>query len=455
MLAYVVVDLGFGDLGKGLLTDFLTRHFNAGVVVRYNGGAQAGHNVIAPDGRHHTFSQFGSGTFIPGVKTFLSKHVVIHPSALLVEGELLVRKGVRDAFSRIRVSDEALVITPFHQAANHIREIGRGENRHGSCGVGVGEAVEDARLSVEDSILVGELSNPSRLRRKLWSIRERKRAQLAGLHLDNLRGEAFAREWGVFERDEVIDTWIDTIAPFGALGLAASDSVLRRWLEQSETVIFEGAQGVLLDADAGFHPFTTWSCCTAENAHDLINEMAPGSDIYQIGVMRSYAVRHGPGPLPTETSEIAPLISEHNIYNEWQGSLRYGWFDSVLARYALAVSPGVDCLAVTHMDALSRLRAWKYCIGYRDGPGTGRIPGVSEVSGDWLVNFQLSRFLSLERREKFTQSLFKVTPVLEICESDVIEVLQKIESLLGHPVGLYSSGPSAENVTLLNELSRS
>jgi adenylosuccinate synthase len=125
--AYILVDLGFGDCGKGLLTDFLARHFDAGLVVRYNGGAQAGHNVISPDGRQHTFSQFGSATFIPGVKTYLSKHVVVHPRALLVEGDILVGKGVNDAFSRIRISDQTLVITPFHQAANHPRNRSRRE----------------------------------------------------------------------------------------------------------------------------------------------------------------------------------------------------------------------------------------------------------------------------------------------------------------------------------------
>src|SRR5664279_3027640 len=102
MRAYIVLDLGFGDCGKGLLTDFLARRTSAGLVVRYNGGAQAGHNVVAPDGRHHTFSQFGSGTFIPGVKTYLSKYVLIHPGALLVEGNILEKLGVRDAFSRLR-----------------------------------------------------------------------------------------------------------------------------------------------------------------------------------------------------------------------------------------------------------------------------------------------------------------------------------------------------------------
>jgi len=160
--AYIVVDLGFGDCGKGLLTDFLVRHSGAGLVVRYNGGAQAGHNVVTSEGLHHTFSQFGSGTFVPGVKTYLSRDVVIHPDALLVEGNVLEAKGVTDAFARLRVSEWALVITPFHQAANRIREIARGMARHGSCGVGVGEAVEDAMRHPESCILAGDLADATR-----------------------------------------------------------------------------------------------------------------------------------------------------------------------------------------------------------------------------------------------------------------------------------------------------
>ncbi len=109
MRAYIVIDLGFGDAGKGLITDFLVRQTQAGVVVRYNGGAQAGHNVVTPEGVHHTFSQFGSGSFVPGVKTYLSKHMVIHPGALLVEGDVLTQKGVNDIFSRIKIDPQALL----------------------------------------------------------------------------------------------------------------------------------------------------------------------------------------------------------------------------------------------------------------------------------------------------------------------------------------------------------
>ncbi|HEY7215209.1 MAG TPA: adenylosuccinate synthetase, partial [Thermoanaerobaculia bacterium] len=138
MRAFLLVDLGFGDAGKGLLTDFLVRRSGATVVVRYNGGAQAGHNVVTPDGRHHTFAQLGSGSFVAGVRTFLSRHVVVHPTALLAEAAALRAKGVGDALDRVRLSERALVITPFHQAAGRLRELARGAARHGSCGVGVG-----------------------------------------------------------------------------------------------------------------------------------------------------------------------------------------------------------------------------------------------------------------------------------------------------------------------------
>lgn len=452
MRAYIVVDLGFGDAGKGLLTDFLARHYKCGLVVRYNGGAQAGHNVVAPDGRHHTFSQFGSGTFIPGVKTYLSRHVVIHPGALLVEGDILAGQGVPDAFSRLRLSDQALVITPFHQAANRIREIARGADRHGSCGVGVGEAVDDALAHPENRVLAGDLTNPTLLRRKLRSIREQKRAQIAALCKDSPPGLPLAGEWEIFERDDVIDAWIASISRIGDLGLVAPDALLERRLRETEAVVFEGAQGILLDADAGFHPFTTWSRCTAANAFDLIAELAPDAQVSQIGVMRCYAVRHGPGPLPTETDVLTALVSEHNQRNEWQGAVRYGWFDTVLARYALGVTGRLDSLLVTHLDALPRLETWMYCPGYKGFPAFDDAAFDFEQSGGVLTGFRLPSFLALAQRAQFTQALSAATPRLETCEADEAKVIQKIESLLGQPVGMVSRGPGAEDVQVLNPI---
>jgi len=450
--AYIVVDLGFGDSGKGLLTDFLVRHLEAGVVVRYNGGAQAGHNVVTPDGRHHTFSQFGSGTFIPQVKTYLSQHVVIHPSALLVEGDILEGKGVPDPFSRLRVSERALIITPFHQAANRIREIVRGANRHGSCGVGVGEAVEDALLNAESRILAGDLYNPDLLWRKLRVIREQKRDQISLLCKDAFFSSLLTREYEIFEREDVIDAWISSIARIGELGLVVPDSVLECWLNNTENVIFEGAQGVLLDADAGFHPYTTWSRCGTVNALELIKDMAPDSEVFKIGVMRSYTMRHGPGPLPTETDDLKTIVAEHNHPNEWQGLVRYGWFDAVLARYALHVTGGVDALAVTHMDVLSSLDTWKYCQGYRSDHDLIDTSIDLTLSDDTITGFRLPQDLPLEKRAQFTQTLSAVTPVIESCNADDETVLREIELLTGQSIGMTSHGSSATDIQILKSI---
>lgn len=448
--AYIVVDLGFGDSGKGLLTDFLVRRFDAGVVVRYNGGAQAGHNVVTPDGRSHTFSQFGAGTFVPNVRTYLSRHVVIHPTALLVEGDILAGKGLRDPFSRLRLSDRALVITPFHQAANRIREMLRGADRHGSCGVGVGEAVEDAQSDRDNCIRAGDLNHPAVLRQKLRAIREYKRGQISALVQEPFPGPLLARELKVFEGEAVIEAWMDSVARIRELGLVVSDSVLERWLRETENVIFEGAQGVLLDADSGFHPFTTWSRCTTGNALELIREMAPAAAVSQIGVMRSYAVRHGPGPLPTETDALTPVVAEHNTCNEWQGPVRYGWFDAVLARYALGITGRLDALAVTYLDVLPRLEAWRYCPGYKGYDGIYEAAVDAAESGGVLRSFRFTNVLSLAQRAQFTQALSAVTPELETCDAEAETVIRQIELLIGHPVSMISRGPSAENVQIRN-----
>ena len=448
MRAYIVVDLGFGDSGKGLLTDYLAWQFEAGVIVRYNGGAQAGHNVVAPDGRHHTFAQFGSGSFVPGVKTFLSRHMIIHPGALLVEGDILAGKGVPDAFSRLRVSENALVITPFHQAANRIRELMRGNGRHGSCGVGVGEAYAYSLMHDDESVRARDLLDPVTLWRKLAVIRAREMQALTALFADQPVQGALAQEWKVFTCEEVIDDWIAQIARVGELGLVAPDMLLADWLSQTETVVFEGAQGILLDGDRGFHPYTTWSDCTAHNALELIADMAPDAGVVKMGVLRSHAVRHGPGPLPTETGGLAALVPDHNQLNDWQGAVRYGCFDAVLARYALDAVGGVDEVLVTHMDLLPKLDAWQYCAGYAGLDGIDDLPVSISRKDGMITDFRLPASLLLEQRAQFTQALMSARPVVKSCAADEGAVLGVLEELLGRPVDMVSRGAHAGDVEM-------
>ncbi len=394
--AYIVIDLGFGDAGKGLVTDWLARSSEAPLVVRFNGGAQAGHNVVTPDGRTHTFAQFGAATFT-GAHTFLSRHMIVHPTTLRVEAAALERCGIARPLDRVRISERARVVTPLHQAMNRLRELARGDARHGSCGVGVGEVVKDSLAHPDDVVCAAELRDRSRLRDKLERIRARMLADVESLGLaSSPRVDA---ERDMFTTSRACIAWLEHVEPVAPL-VAPDDD----WRQHGGTVIFEGAQGVLLDENHGYHPHTTWSTCTPANAEELL----AGSDYepVRIGVVRSHAVRHGPGPLPSEHAVMRPM-SDHNRDNEWQGPVRYGWFDPVLTRYALAAAGPLDQLVLTHLDA------WPQIGGFR-----------------WSTGGTLWGPRTAEHRDN----------------ADAAAVLARTEQLLERPIAVYSQGPCSTDV---------
>nr|WP_106398696.1 adenylosuccinate synthetase [Actinocorallia populi] len=322
----MVVDLGFGDSGKGTVVDRLCAQGSARTVVRFNGGAQAAHNVVTTDGRHHTFAQFGSGTFTPGVRTHLSRFMLVDPLALAAEAAHLRSLGVPDALDRLTVDASALLTTPYHRAVNRARELARGDGRHGSCGMGIGETASYA-LEHPEAPRAGDCHSPARLRRLLRQV----------------------RDWALslFPTLDVppVDDCAEAFLAFGSAVQIVREDFLRGLLRDAPAV-FEGAQGVLLDEWHGFHPYTTWSTTTFANAVELLE----GSDALRLGVVRKYLTRHGPGPFVTEDSGL-DLPEPHNAHGTWQGSFRVGHFDAVAIRYALEAAGGVDGLAVTHLDA--------------------------------------------------------------------------------------------------------
>ena len=331
MVGYLISDLGFGDSGKGTLTDTLVERLGAGWVVRFNGGAQAGHNVVLADGRHHTFSQFGAATFQPGVRTFLSRYMVIHPGGLLEEARALSKKGVPDAMERLHIDPEARVITPFHQAANRLREVLRGEARHGSCGLGVGETMHHSLEYAGEGVVASDLRDRSVLKRKLARIQQRywsefrpRRRELAEYPLAKSELETLESA----DASELFRTQAEVVA--GRVGEERP---------RSGVVVFEGAQGVLLDEWRGFHPYTTWSTCTFDNALDLLSEW--GGQAVRLGVIRSYLTRHGAGPFPTEDVDLK-LAEAHNAWGPWQEGFRRGWLDLNLLRYAIEAGCGFE-----------------------------------------------------------------------------------------------------------------
>lgn len=336
-----VVGLGFGDEGKGSVVDYLVREHQAKLVVRFNGGAQAAHSVVTDDGRHHVFSQFGSGSFVPGVRTHLSRFMMVNPGAMLNEAEALAAAGVGDALSRVTVDPRALVTTELHTRANRLRESQRGSSRHGSCGMGIGETMAYALACPEGAIRVADLFSGPELRDKL--------AMLAGY----MRRE-FGATWG--QMPDFQATVLRSARFAGQIELRADDDLPS--VIGDGVAVFEGAQGVLLDETHGFSPFTTWSTTTLQNVDELLRGFS--GTVRRVGVLRSYMTRHGAGPFPTEDPETNHPEA-HNGTHPWQGRFRQGPLDIQALRYAIKCSP-VDVLAVTHMDRMTY--PGRVCLDY-------------------------------------------------------------------------------------------
>lgn len=359
-LPVIVTDLGYGDAGKGTMVDWLARETNAVAVVRYNGGAQAGHNVVLEKGTHHEFAQFGAATFVRGVRTHLSRFMMVNPLNIFMEENHLRRIGIASAFERLSIDGEALVTTPIHRATNRLKELARGYGRHhGSCGQGVGETQADYLRYGNDVVMAADLANRAVLVDKLGSLRERKLEEVSALELGHVRAEVVGEEMAAFDR---LQNFMNASAQLARVATITDGSYLGELLEQG-TVIFEGAQGALLDQWYGFHPYTTWSTTTPLNAHLLLDELGV-SDSYTLGVTRAYLTRHGAGPFVTE--DPALNVSEpHNVTNDWQHGFRQGYFDVPLMEYALmACDHRVDGIALTCLDKLKEFDKWKVCTGY-------------------------------------------------------------------------------------------
>jgi len=351
----IVVDLGYGDAGKGGIVAALCARAagrRVSAVVRFSGGAQAAHHVLSPAGQPHAFAQFGSGTFTPGTRTYLSRYMLVNPLALVAEADHLACLGVPDPLSLLAIDRDAPLTTPYHQAANRARERVRGAARHGSCGMGIGETAGYALAHPADAPRAGDMTSPRTLERKLALLRDRLAAELGASAVAPAPPPP------------------DIAAVYHAVASQVTltgDGHLRGLLRDGP-VVFEGAQGVLLDEWRGFHPYTTWSTTTFENAERLLAEAGEGRPgqgaALRLGVTRTYQTRHGPGPFPTEDTALR-ITEPHNADGPWQGPFRVGHLDAVTLRYAVEVAGGVDAIALTHLDTARRHPELKLCHGYQ------------------------------------------------------------------------------------------
>lgn len=421
--AILTAGLLAGDEGKGGIVDYLAHRENADLVVRYCGGYQALHHVVSPSGAVHGFSQFGSGT-CAGTRTHLGAKTILNPLALVEEAAALERLGVARPLSMLTIDPRALIVTPYQVAMNRVREIARGSEAHGSCGLGIGETVADS-LESPTVLRAGDLRDPLLAFRKFVHIRKAKLAEAKAF------GDAVTPKIrSLLERSPTMMAQMYMDAVKGVTMLPDSLALDRA----KGTVIFEGAQGVLLDEWHGTHPHTTWSTTTFENADDMLDYIEFDGPRTRIGVTRAYMTRHGAGPFPTEDKSLDVLDGEHNVSGVYQGAFRVGHLDAVLLKYAINVVGGVDELAVTCLDKLMDFKV-AYAHQMEDG-SLMATPRVRMPAG--------TPCRDLRTQERWTRELGRVTPVYGVA-SHFAELVDVIEEHTQARVGIMSFGPDRKS----------
>lgn len=325
MKARVVIGANFGDEGKGLVVDYLCQT-GGEVVVRFNGGAQAGHTVVTPEGLRHVFGHFGSGTFY-GVPTFLSQFFVVNPIAFFREEEALAALGVT---AQVFAHPDCLVTTFADMIINQAKELKRGPKAHGSCGLGVHETMQRSQVP-ELKITMSDLWN---------------RARSLPTRLEEIcdRYARFRTGKPIVEPDmfrvylEMCERLAQRVHPAG--------------IGQCKDPIFEGAQGLLLDQDhVEFLPHVTHSHTGMRNVR-LLCAQAKISEVMPYYVSRTYLTRHGAGPLPGENAKLS-YEDLTNVPHPFQGTLRFAPLDAGLHNRCREDAAGDFRLALTHCDQLA------------------------------------------------------------------------------------------------------
>lgn len=358
MTNYIVIGVGLGDEGKGATVDYLCATQEIDLVVRFNGGFQAAHNVVLPDGRHHTFSQFGSGT-LREVPTYIDRNVIVDPFALWAEAKHLDKLGIIEPQQYIRINPDCLVSTIYHKNLNRVENSRSG---HGSCGVGI-STTRRMWSQTGDGLRFGDLLNRATVKRKLGWIR-----QWCGDQQPYDRGVA---DINIFEGNPINFTQ-------EVNDLHNSTSQIRTSygdiLNSASSVVFEGSQGFGLDEVYGTIPHTTYSDTTPRYAVELCDEF--GLEYETIGVTRAYGTRHGNGPLYGEgNANISRDIeTDHNYHGAYAGKFRHGHLHISQIEDAIDICK-VDKLAVTCLD--HRTRHDQYDV----------LDKLSKLAPIWLTSY--------------------------------------------------------------------
>lgn len=426
MPGYIIVGMQWGDEGKGKVVDFLTT--NADIVVRYQGGNNAGHTVVV-DGKTTVLHLIPSGILHSGKTCVISNGTVIDPAVLIKELDGLAAAGC-EVDGRLNISEGAHLIMPWHKLIDGAQEAFRGKKKIGTTGRGIGPAYADK--ADRFGIRVGDLLDPGVFREKIASVLAYKNKLLQGaLGLEPLKPEAVVEEYL---------TYADRLRPY----ICDAVPVLHEALDHGRCVVFEGAQGAMLDIDHGTFPYVTSSATMSGGAFSGAG-IGPRDIQGVLGIVKAYTTRVGGGPLPTELTDAdgERLRERGNEFGATTGRpRRCGWLDAVQLRRAVMVN-GITGMIITKPDVLSGFKRVKICTAY-------------EVDGKRVEHFP-TRIAQLEKARPLYEELDGWTEDLTTCTSwddfptNAKTYFRRMEELAGAPITIVSVGPGREQTVVCSD----
>ncbi len=426
MANVVVVGAQWGDEGKGKIVDWLSER--ADIVVRFQGGHNAGHTLVIGN-ETYKLSLLPSGVVRQGKLSVLGNGVVIDPWALAEEIERLTSRGLTVDPENLRIAENATLILPLHRELDVLREAAAGEGKIGTTGRGIGPAYEDK--VGRRAIRVQDLKNLGTLGPKVDRILVHHNALRRGLGQPGIDKDTLMAE-------------LAAVAPKILPYMDVTWDLLDRERRAGKRILFEGAQGALLDVDHGTYPFVT-SSNTVAGAAAIGSGVGPGAIGYVLGIAKAYTTRVGAGPFPTElTDEIGERLGQrgHEFGVVTGRKRRCGWFDACLVRQTIKVT-GIHGIALTKLDVLDGFETLQVGVGYTlDGERIGRLPAGHNAQARLQPIYQSF--------EGWTQSTRGARSWTEL-PAQAVKYVRTIEELIECPVTLLSTSPERDDTILMKD----
>ena len=425
MANVAVVGAQWGDEGKGKIVDWLSNR--ADVVVRFQGGHNAGHTLVVGD-KTYKLSLLPSGV-VQGKLSVIGNGVVVDPWALLDEIARIGAQGISIGPDLLVLADNACLILPLHRDLDSAREIQAGSAKIGTTGRGIGPAYEDK--VGRRAIRVADLSDPAALEMKIARLLAHHQALRRGLDLPEADGAELLK---------ALTDIAPKILPFARPAWRMLDEVRR----SGKRVLFEGAQGALLDVDHGTYPYVTSSNTVAGQAA-AGSGLGPRSVGFVLGIVKAYTTRVGEGPVPTELfdDDGKRLGERGREFGTVTGRpRRCGWFDAVLVRQSIAIN-GIDGVALTKLDVLDGFETLKVCVGYKVGDRVlDYLPaGMADQAAATPV---------YETMEGWSESTYGARSWKDL-PAAAVKYVRRIEELTGAPVSLLSTSPERDDTILMRD----